>query len=541
MGRRRGWVGIIAQAERDQARRQRQQASYALAAERAIRANQRAQAADEKERARLYVQSKMDEAEEQNTELEEQVSALHSILRDGLTKSAYIDLDTLRQPPKLLLFQPGPLANAMPPPLLETYLPPALSWIAKLMPGMKAKHEVQRSECINRHRVDLAKHADDERIRQQKLADYRENHEAQIAAEQLRTQAQHAQIDEFKKALDARSPAAVVDYFNLTLQRSGYPDDFPGVSRLAYVPESKQLVIEVGLPTFDIVPEAASFKYMKSKDEIVESPRPAKERRALYGSIIAQTTLRTLREVFSADRAGAVDSIVLNGHVDAIDKATGQSVRPCVVTVRTSRDVFLAIDLQRVEPSACLRALHASVSKSPEELAPVRPVLEFNMVDPRFIDEVDVLSILDQRPNLMELTPGEFESLITNLFEKMGLETRLTRSSRDGGVDCVAYDPRPIFGGKVVIQAKRYKHTVGVSAVRDLFGTLQNEGASKGILVTTSGFGKASFEFAEGKPIELLSGSHLLHLLAEHAQLEARIVMPEDWTEPSPDFEMPVT
>ncbi len=38
----------------------------------------------------------------------------------------------------------------------------------------------------------------------------------------------------------------------------------------------------------------------------------------------------------------------------------------------------------------------------------------------------------------MELTPSEFESLITNLFEKMGLETRQTQASRDGGVDCVA-------------------------------------------------------------------------------------------------------
>ncbi|MBS1869385.1 MAG: restriction endonuclease [Actinobacteria bacterium] len=115
----------------------------------------------------------------------------------------------------------------------------------------------------------------------------------------------------------------------------------------------------------------------------------------------------------------------------------------------------------------------------------------------------------------------------------MGLETRLTQASRDGGVDCVAYDPRPIFGGKVVIQAKRYKHTVGVSAVRDLFGTMQNEGASKGILVTTSGYGKASFEFAEGKPLELLSGSNLLYLLQEHAGIEAKIEPPEDWADPA--------
>ncbi len=121
----------------------------------------------------------------------------------------------------------------------------------------------------------------------------------------------------------------------------------------------------------------------------------------------------------------------------------------------------------------------------------------------------------------------------------MGLETRLTQASRDGGVDCVAYDPRPIFGGKVVIQAKRYKHTVGVSAVRDLFGTMQNEGASKGILVTTSGYGKAAFEFAEGKPLELLSGSHLLYLLAEHAGIEARIEIPDNWKDSQPDSPVP--
>ena len=101
----------------------------------------------------------------------------------------------------------------------------------------------------------------------------------------------------------------------------------------------------------------------------------------------------------------------------------------------------------------------------------------------------------------------------------------------------MAWDHRPIFGGKVIIQAKRYKNTVGVSAVRDLFGTMQNEGASKGILVTTSGYGKSSFEFAEGKPLELLSGSNLLYLLSEHAGIEARIEPPEDWVDPVPDID----
>ena len=96
------------------------------------------------------------------------------------------------------------------------------------------------------------------------------------------------------------------------------------------------------------------------------------------------------------------------------------------------------------------------------------------MIDRRFIEQGDVLTGLESRPNLMDLTPTEFEILVSNLFTRMGLDTKLTRSSRDGGVDAVAFDARPVLGGKVVIQAKRYRDTVGVSAVRDLYGTMMS-------------------------------------------------------------------
>ena len=284
-----------------------------------------------------------------------------------------------------------------------------------------------------------------------------------------------------------------------------------------------------------VVPTVKQHRYVKARDAVEESARPTTQIRALYASVVAQTTIRTLHELFEADRGTKLETIVFNGYVDTIDPATGKAIKPHLVTVRASRETFLQLDLGQVEPLACLKGLNATVSKSPSELVPVRPILEFDMVDPRFIQESDVLGALDERPNLMELSPRDFEALITNLFEKMGLETRQTQASRDGGVDCVAYDPRPIFGGKVVIQAKRYKNTVGVSAVRDLFGTMQNEGASKGILVTTSGYGKSSFEFAEGKPLELLSGTHLLYLLAENAGIEARIEPPDDWVDPVAD------
>ena len=261
---------------------------------------------------------------------------------------------------------------------------------------------------------------------------------------------------------------------------------------------------------------------------------PATERKAIYASLVSQLTLQTIHEAFRSDAHGIIETVILNGYVHTVDRRTGQEIHPCLVTVRTTRDRFTEINLGQVDPAECLKGLNASISKNPSELAPVRPLLTFNMADPRFITESDVLSTLDTRPNLMDLTPSEFESLITNLFGKMGLETKLTQSSRDGGVDCVAYDTRPILGGKVVIQAKRYKNTVGVSAVRDLFGTMQNEGATKGILVATSGYGKASHEFANGKPLELIDGANLLYLLHEHAEIDAKIVIPEDWEDSLP-------
>ncbi len=53
---------------------------------------------------------------------------------------------------------------------------------------------------------------------------------------------------------------------------------------------------------------------------------------------------------------------------------------------------------------------------------------------------------------------------------------------------------------------------VGVFAVRDLYGTTVNEGATKGILVTTADYGPDAYKFAKGKPLTLLNGSNLLHL-----------------------------
>ena len=54
-----------------------------------------------------------------------------------------------------------------------------------------------------------------------------------------------------------------------------------------------------------------------------------------------------------------------------------------------------------------------------------------------------------------------------------------------------------------------------------------NEGANKGILVSTSHYGPDAYEFAKDKPIELIDGGGLLYLL-EQQGVKARIIFHED-------------
>ncbi len=123
----------------------------------------------------------------------------------------------------------------------------------------------------------------------------------------------------------------------------------------------------------------------------------------------------------------------------------------------------------------------------------------------------------------------DFEHLIRELLSKEYAsdtsEVKITRASRDRGVDAVIFDADPLHGGKVVVQAKRYTNIVDVAAVRDLFGTVVSEGANRGILITTSHFGRDFYDWAKDKPLTLLNGQNLLSLLSKHGYA-FRIAMP---------------
>ena len=333
-----------------------------------------------------------------------------------------------------------------------------------------------------------------------------------------------------EQAFNMDGPAALATLVEQTLADSPYPVGFPRKAGALLAPESRELLINYDLPRQDVVPDVADYKVVRGRDELQPVMRKDTEVKKLYADVIARTALRTLAEVFELAPVTLVGGTVLNAYVASVDRATGQPCHPLLISVNATRDLFaeLNLDAPELDPVLCLRKLNAIVSPHPYDLEPVRPVVQFDLSKYKFVEEMDVVAGLDSRPDLLDLKPVEFENLIRRLFEAIGMKAWVTQASRDDGVDAVATNEDPLVGGLCVIQAKRYSKIVGLEAVHALAGVMADKAATKGILVTTSWFGKASYDFAArtGR-MELITGRELKSLLLEHLSLDALIGLPK--------------
>lgn len=422
---------------------------------------------------------------------------------------------------------------------------PTLSFFDKLLPGRRkrATEKMQALFFADHQKWKLDVDEFNQRITQVEatcarlLAQVKEAHEKAIAAWQdrkdafLREQAaSHETLQRRKRAYEAKEPAAISDYCDLVLSASSYPDSLPQEFDVHYDESSSTLVVDYRLPSPEDLPTLKAVRYVAARGSMEETHISEAQRMKLYDDVVYQIALRTLHELFEADVVDGLAAAVFNGIVQAIDRTSGNEVTACIMSVRASKAEFTNINLAQVDPKACFKALKGVGSSKLSGLVPIAPVMQMSREDARFVASYEVAKTLDEGVNLAAMDWEDFEHLIRELFEKefsmAGGEVRVTQASRDGGVDAVVFDPDPIRGGKIVIQAKRWTNTVGVAAVRDLYGTVTAEGANKGILVTTSDYGPDSYAFANGKPLVLLSGANLLHMLAKHGH-QARINIAE--------------
>lgn len=359
---------------------------------------------------------------------------------------------------------------------------------------------------------------------EQYVAECKQMEEAELdafqCASELYTKACKEESSHFKCLLDGYKKGekrCVVERLDYILDRVVLPKSAPHIWEIDFDEQQRIALVEIGLP--DVVHRPPT-KTVMLKSGAVQKPLNQTERRGLVPKIHPAILLRIASEIYRNDTDEIINLLVVNGWVKFDDPATGVNTRAYTASLMVERHQIVNLNLSKIDPLVAFDNLHGKSAGRLIEIIPIEPILSMNRKDSRFVNAKEVLSGLGVETNLAAMDWQDFEHLIRELFEKefsgRGAEVKITQASRDRGVDAIVFDPDPIHGGKYVIQAKRYTNTVDVSAVRDLCAVVKKEGASRGILVTTSTYGADAYAFANNEPVTLLNGAELLGLLKKH-------------------------
>jgi restriction system protein len=120
---------------------------------------------------------------------------------------------------------------------------------------------------------------------------------------------------------------------------------------------------------------------------------------------------------------------------------------------------------------------------------------------------------------LMGMRPDAFERLARRLLREADFDSvNVTGQSGDGGIDGLGVYRLGLVSFPVFFQCKRYRGSVGPSAVRDFRGAMAGRG-DKGLLITTGSFTADAKKEATrdgAPPIDLIDGDRLCGLLKQY-------------------------
>jgi restriction system protein len=322
-----------------------------------------------------------------------------------------------------------------------------------------------------------------------------------------------AQLDMLQARCKENDYEAVRLLINLSHVRHKLPNVFRRSWEIDIDRTSRILLCTFEIPDFNSLQIS---KYISKHKGAVS----AAERKRSIETIVYSLCIRAAYLAAKSDVGDWFDTVAVNATQKWNDPATGQAREGIIASLQVQKSEITQLNLHQVDPKACFRHLKGLSTPSVENVTPIRPIFVLNKNDQRIVQERDVAQDLEPEANIAAMPWEDFEHLVRQLFEwefgRNGVEVKVFRLSRDHGVDAVMYDPDPLRGGKYVVQAKRYTRPVDVAAVRDLYGTVVNEGANRGILVTTSSFGPDAYDFAKDKPISLVDGPNLIAMLQRH-------------------------
>jgi len=323
------------------------------------------------------------EAASLDSDAREAIESVSSLLKATLDIDDRIDWNEVRD-----FRRPGPFTFPEPLPSEPDTKPrnfspqykdhPAPPWYVSFWPGSRARwearcaavdeenrrmqeqaHAVHQAEVVRCQALQQA-YADAVSAWHQRRATANAMYDSECAAFAEAQRVHNAKIDLFKQSFEQGVPQAVNEYLRGVFERSDYPDCFTVRHSLEFDGASRHAAVELEVPAQEDFPSVSGYSFVRSKREAKAILLKKKDQTELYTSALAQVVLRTLHEIFESDYAGVVREASASAFVTSLDLATGTDQRKCLITISAARDVFLGLDLRRVDPVACSNNLSVS-------------------------------------------------------------------------------------------------------------------------------------------------------------------------------------
>lgn len=116
---------------------------------------------------------------------------------------------------------------------------------------------------------------------------------------------------------------------------------------------------------------------------------------------------------------------------------------------------------------------------------------------------------------LRAVDPFVFETIVSEMYERLGYKIKVTSRVKDGGKDIILNTDKR----KIIVECKRYGNDNKVSkvALQRFFAAISEEKADRGYFVTTSDFTRDSYEYTKSwcKSIYLVNARELIRLMKQ--------------------------
>ena len=129
----------------------------------------------------------------------------------------------------------------------------------------------------------------------------------------------------------------------------------------------------------------------------------------------------------------------------------------------------------------------------------------------------------DLLSKLHSVDPQRFEHIVIDLLVKMGYggniedAAQVTQYRKDDGIDGIIKEDK-LGLDKIYVQAKRWTSTVGKPDIHGFIGALSEQGANKGVFITTSKFSAEARQFKPKSDVKiiLIDGRELCQYMIEY-------------------------